>query len=214
MSEHPLTFTPCATDSPAVRARLAVVGATAQRRADRITARNQPHFAEFSRRGNAILNADVPPGVKIMALWQLADDMAARHGSDVACTRGCAHCCHIAVAVPSPEAELIGQLIGRPPAAVESRSDFTGFDYGYHNPCTFLKNNECSIYAHRPLACRIQFSVDVDNLLCRLTPPNSVSVPYFDNTSLNMALVQVCMQTARPKLADIREYFPSATNDL
>lgn len=208
MTEHPLQFLPRPHNSPAVLARLAVVGDIAQRRAERIDARNQPYKREFERIGNAILDADLPVAPKIMALWALADAMFARTGDDVACKRGCAHCCHIAVGVLSPEAEVIGKLIGRAPALVASRSDFVGFDYGYHNPCTFLKNGECSIYAHRPLACRVQFSVDVDDLLCRLTPPHSVSVPYLDHTQLQMAMVQVCMQGNMPKLADIREYFP------
>lgn len=211
MTEHPVTFRARPTDSPEVAARLAAL----QPRVDRVVAatnqRMRPQLAEFNRRAAAIMNSDTPTEYKIPAIWAFADDVMSTMGKDAACKRGCSHCCHIAVGVMEPEAKVIGKMIGRPPVAVKGRQGpgyFDGFDYGYHNPCTFLKNGECSIYEFRPLACRAQFNVDVDDLLCRLTPPHSVTVPYLDTHNLQMMLAATCMRDGVPKLADIREYFP------
>jgi Fe-S-cluster containining protein len=72
-----------------------------------------------------------------------------------------------------PEAEMLGSALKRRPKKVAD-TKLSTFDYGYHNPCTVLKNGECSIYAHRPLVCQIYFSVDTDALFC---PAHSTANP-------------------------------------
>lgn len=103
------------------------------------------------------------------------------------CTRGCAYCCHNFVSVSAPEAFLISswldgsrQAIG-PEAtgsvatgsvAIDAKawheraaltSGLSGEErFGKRLPCAFLQDGLCSIYEHRPLACRscVSFSLD------------------------------------------------------
>ena len=83
------------------------------------------------------------------------------------------------------------------------------------SPCTFLVNDQCSIYEHRPFNCRSLASVDRDALTCHEV-----------NTALTVAkdprAVAVVMSKAqqfepvyhklvnRPSTvwADIRQFFP------
>jgi hypothetical protein len=61
---------------------------------------------------------------------------------------------------------------------------------------------------HRPIACRTQFNLDADELLCMLDPPQKPSlVPYMNTLPFNMALVRICGRDGSP-LGDIREFFP------
>lgn len=221
MTEHPLTFLSRPTDSPQVRARLATVGPVAERNRDAINKRITSDFwRNLTKQANALIHSNHGIGRKLEMLWKLADSLMAFNGRNVACKRGCSHCCHIAVAVVEPEAKLIGRKIGRAPADAPGRYGFQGFDYGYHNPCTFLRDGECSIYEYRPLACRLQYSLDDDALLCNLTPPHSVTVPLLNATKFDELQVAILAHDGGakdweqirpehlPKYDDIRQWFP------
>ena len=147
------------------------------------------------------------------------------------CRAGCAHCCHQGVAIARKEAELIGREIGRPvatpPAARVLRPDlleraesaqaqmerfqqqrawmvdtYTGV------PCTFLVGDRCSIYAHRPIVCRLHISLAEDDLLCRFVPGHDeVRVPYVDARG-EQQLYVMALADERLALADIRDWFP------
>lgn len=167
-----------------------------------------------------IVDSRDPQKSKILALWGWASAAAKEVLPHTACRNGCSHCCHIAVLVAKPEAELIAERIGRPLAPVtvqrggprEARDPELGRGYddlawGYTNPCTFLKGGRCSIYANRPMVCRTYYNFDDDELLCKLTDaPNTNSVPQGDTRNTNMALAKVCSPYAQ--VADIREWFP------
>ncbi|WP_234461062.1 YkgJ family cysteine cluster protein [Burkholderia pseudomallei] len=199
-------------DNPAfpepIRARLRVVAETATKNLEAINAGRRKVFDSVKRDGNALLRSPKSKVEKVYAIWALADRFYASTGKNVACKRGCSHCCHVAVAVTVPEAEAIGKRIGRIPRKVPLRMDAKiGVESGYHNPCTFLRNGECSIYANRPLACRIQYSLDVDALLCELGPIPS-PVPYMNPLDMNMLLLKALEPTSPDCVADIREFFP------
>lgn len=89
----------------------------------------------------------------------------------VACKKGCSHCCNIWVSASVPEifylAKLLrGQASGREMAVREAHAatePYTHEQRPYHPfPCGFLENNECSIYEHRPVACRLASSGDAE----------------------------------------------------
>lgn len=70
------------------------------------------------------------------------------------CAKGCDYCCHVPVEVTAVEAIVMSDLIGR---------DIQTGAVPYVNlrdPCPFLKKGECSIYAHRPLVCRMFATLD------------------------------------------------------
>ncbi|ARL25476.1 YkgJ family cysteine cluster protein [Burkholderia pseudomallei] len=192
-----------------IRARLRVVGETAQKNIEAINARRHGLVERLTRDANALLKSPKSKTEKIYAVWALADELYAHTAKNVACKRGCSHCCHIAVAVTPDEAEAIGKRIGRKPHRAPLRKNpGAGFAFGYHNPCTFLRSGECSIYANRPLACRIHYSLDVDALLCELRPPQSSPVPLMNPLDANMLLLYVVQPESENCLADIREFFP------
>lgn len=199
----------------AVQARLKVFKIHSERNAAEFNARTDPKKLErLSARFEAIQRSAKSPHNKLAAFWEVADEMYRDVGGNVACKRGCSHCCHIAVGVMTVEAELIGKRIGRKPRTVPGRTHFRDFDYGYHNPCTFLRDGECSIYEHRPLACRIHFNLDIDPLLCELTPPESSPVPMFNTREHQFgALLLMGGPSNHNRLGDIREFFPRATHE-
>lgn len=208
---EPIRWVMSSASSAAVRARLAELNDYIDERVDAVNARLDPHRDEIDRKLARIVYENRSLRSKIAAIWKVADDMGALTGDAVACKRGCSHCCHIAVGVPRQEAELIGERIGRKPLHAEARTHFEDFDWGYHNPCAFLRDGECSIYEHRPLACRVHYSVDTDNVLCELSPPHTHQTPCLNTTQFTFALMQVCtIGTAGtiPHCADIREWFP------
>jgi uncharacterized protein len=181
----------------------------AQANLDAINERIEPQMPRFNAGINAIFNARVSVGSKIAGLWKLTDQMMEYNGNNVACKRGCSHCCHIAVATTPAEAEVIGKRIGREPRKdVVLRDNIDGFDFGYHHPCTFLKDGQCSIYVNRPLACRIQVSLEADAVPCELHPPETTTVRYINPMKYNYALLQIIGIEKREAIADIREFFP------
>lgn len=198
-----------------VRARLRIVAETAQKNLDAINARLQPHVEGIKRDGNAILRSPKSKTEKVYAVWALADRFYSVVGKNVACRRGCSHCCHIAVALTVAEAEAVGKRIGRKPHKdVPLRIDAKiGVEWGYHNPCTFLRNGECSIYAHRPLACRAHYSLDVDALLCELRPPQASPVPYMNPLDINTLMLKAVQPESPNCIADIREFFPPRSHE-
>ena len=166
----------------------------------------------WRKRMDAINDKAKPPKLRLKQLRALAASIAAEYKGNVACKRGCSHCCYIAVGIMGLEAEVIGEAIGRKPANVTGfTTDFSYLPLGYDNPCTFLKNNECSIYEDRPIACRIHSNLEPDNTPCKLDQPRSTSE--FNLEFLYAMYADICMELPgadklNPALADIRKWFP------
>lgn len=194
-----------------IKARLLVVDEVAQRRATIINERSAPFMTAWGMRFREIQRMKGSIDAQYHALYALVEEVGVVASADVACKRGCSHCCHIAVAITEPEAKVMGRAIGIAPKRVKHRTSFKDFDYGYHNPCTFLRDGECSIYAHRPLACRTQYNVDVDSLLCELTPPLTSPVPYLNMQQFVIVGASISMRAGSYVTNDIRAYFPKAT---
>jgi hypothetical protein len=212
VSEHPIRWLsrePASAE--AIAARAEAMRGYAQARSDRINERAGPHYKARLDATLARLRRDSrSTRSKIRELWRIADGFGSFTGEDVACRRGCSHCCHIAVSVPKQEAQLIGELIGRKPEPAPLRISFEHVSWGYHNPCGFLRDGECSIYEHRPLACRVHYSVDTDDLMCRLDPPHTNRVPFLNTARFTYALVDIVAEGSFPHFADIREWFPAS----
>lgn len=198
------------TDSPAIRARLAELNNYVFKNVNAIDSRFAPHLKEANRRATRILNENKSMRAKMLDLWSFTDFVTSFYTESTACKRGCSHCCHIAVSVSKTEAELIGERTGIRPASAPSRMNGDHIEWGYHNPCPFLRNSECSIYEWRPIACRIHYSLDKDDLLCRLSPPNTNSVPYINTENLiKLTLLVLTADGSFPHFSDIREWFPA-----
>ena len=105
------------------------------------------------------------------------------------------------------EAERLGSAIGRAPKTRQRYMPAEEGAFGYDTPCPFLIEGECSVYEHRPFACRKHHSLDVDALFCRLDLPAefAASVPRMQP---NFAFL-VWGSAISPSMgvADIRDWF-------
>jgi uncharacterized protein len=145
---------------------------------------------------------------KVMMLRHVAGSWSSALAPFSACRGGCTHCCHIAVTILEIEAKLIAQKTGRrlqrplrPRSLLDGRDDEA---YGYEHPCVFLSGGECSIYEHRPLACRTLVNMDNTATLCELQPGLDVPVPYANSVGLQG---RFAMATQSETFADIRDWF-------
>lgn len=178
-----------------------------------------PHAAQNAAQAVAKIPADVRPNINrllnvavqaqtksksVMWLHHAADAVLAAYGPHAACKAGCSHCCHIPVAVSASEARILGRAIGRKPVPRESHQEVRV--EGYNSPCPFLRDGECSVYKHRPTVCRTHLNLDIDDLLCRLIPGQTVPVPYLD--TLPFTTASVAIDPSRDAWADIRQWFP------
>jgi uncharacterized protein len=158
----------------------------------------------------ALTESTEPVIVRIRKLQNLADRVNKASAPYAACKRKCSHCCHMATELSVEEAELIGRAIKRKPETprrwMRTLDDRLHVPIGKQNPCTFLKNNECSIYEHRPLACRVHISMAPTADPCIMDRPREtacINLAMFDQT-----YVRIIHRRATANLADIREFFP------
>jgi hypothetical protein len=98
----------------------------------------------------------------------------AKHVSEtqIACARGCAHCCTVWVEASPPEvlyavAAIDPALRARAVEAVATACTQTaGLSFEARNtmrvPCPLLESDACSNYSGRPIACRTAVSTDAD----------------------------------------------------
>jgi Fe-S-cluster containining protein len=203
-------------------------GGRVKRIVNAINERAQPVKRRHSQEFNRMMNDPaITVDALIIRLWKMVDEIGALAKPHAACRRGCSHCCHIPVLIPEQEANLIGRFIHVKPEKVEGITQAREIRTGYDNPCPFLKDDQCSIYAHRPLACRQQFNMDRDALLCELVGDKASTVPYLNLRDYTNALVTItihreetiarnpatghmvpCLKETAPNVGDIREFFP------
>lgn len=191
---------PSESFSPEVNARLETAFDTAQenlKRIDREAIQNA-----YRLMGVALGAASTRQ--RVIWMFKAGEQFSKGYAPAAACRSGCTHCCHVPVGVTEAEAKEIGLRIGRKPAKNPPRAQ--GGDGDYNNPCPFLKNDGCSIYESRPMACRLLLNLDADDLLCRLVPGSEIPVPYSDSRQFKLAMAQVWGNT---HIADIRDWFPS-----
>ncbi len=122
------------------------------------------------------------------------------------CQQGCSHCCYVPVEVSQLEARYIAQETNIP--MIELREIKTREPA--REPCPFLKNNQCSIYQYRPLACRMFATLD-DVKYCESgnIPHAIVSTQSTSITEYLMGLfTHVSLSMKGATYADIREWFP------
>lgn len=175
---------------------------------------NELEKKQWNKRLKQIISARWSIDRKFDAMYELADEICAASKPHSACEKlGCSHCCHIACEISDIEADRIGKQIKRKPVpqpqltpllleAARARRDT------FRSPCTFLKDGRCSIYRHRPIACRIMHNVGT-GLGCDLSIPSSASnVPSFDFRPLTTAMAMICIRSGHT-FGDIRDYFPA-----
>jgi Fe-S-cluster containining protein len=175
----------------------------AQARVDRIVARSRK-----MPQNQLAAQAERAPHdrKKVIILRELADNLGRAAAPDVPCKKGCNHCCHIPALVTPNEAKVIaeetGAYLAKPPLSIHADMSVAG------TPCTFLTDQGCAIYAHRPYSCRIYYVVDRDSLLCEWVPGEVIKSAQLNALHYNMALARAFGDFHSMKFADIRAFFP------
>lgn len=158
-----------------------------------------------------VIQEDVPIKVKILWLNALTDTLGKAMEDISPCKIGCSHCCKMAVNITPTEAEAISAKTGIPAAHVQD-SAFNELDrYSVRKfsgvPCPFLLDDKCSIYDVRPFACRVHYSVDMDNLLCQIVPGEDIHTVSMNSENFN--LIHIAAHGYQSfRCADIRYFFP------
>lgn len=149
---------------------------------------------------------------KVIAIANRIVDALAPH---VACKPGCSHCCYMNTMIYEHEAIRLAEVSGRKMKRLPYRPLELVYLQGNRfngQPCTFLVNNECSVYEDRPLVCRTHHSLQDDASLCDMSvssglmarpamyDPDLVEIPY---RQISEAL------SAREPSGNIAEYFPA-----
>src|ERR1700688_632020 len=122
----------------------------------------------------SMIQDECPPTFKVRLLHLLTDTLGKAMDGISPCRSGCSHCCKMALNITPLEAEAISKATGRPLAPV-SEEQFKTLDEDAirrleGSPCPFLVDDRCSVYEVRPFACRVHYSMDRDNLLCKIIP--------------------------------------------
>lgn len=199
----------------AARQRMNDPGARSEH-ARRAAAISKRMFELGINRAGLALQAEKTHIGKVVWLRRVSAILAEATKGYVPCKAGCAHCCHMATLVTIEEAEAIAAATGRkmtmPPPEVLNRSDDEiKLDRAEYEgvPCTFLKDGQCSIYQHRPHACRVHYSLDHDSLLCRIVPGHDeIRTPMVNPAQFNLLHMMTYDDPRTVRFADIRAFFP------
>lgn len=180
-----------------------------------IKAKHEVRFARLSEEANDLMEArGRSVNERAKRFMAIADEIGQAVAPHAACRRKCSHCCRQSVSVSTWEAHRIGRAIGREPNYVAAlsqeridsmfaqRAQFSGV------PCPFLKDDECSVYAVRPLACRVHFNMGDDPELCDIVKRPGASVPYFNAEVIKEGAAALFLDSGVP-FGDIREFFPA-----
>lgn len=152
---------------------------------------------------------------KYYKLLEVADKLGAMLDPLTPCKSGCSHCCHMAVGITELEAEKITNYVGiaaikqaftDDPREMLQRHEAMLKNYTAV-PCTFFKEEKCSIYEVRPFACRIHHSLDETNVRCDLYQHPMLSTPSLNCEEMDKAYANIFLHDA---WGDIRDYFPGA----
>lgn len=161
----------------------------------------------------ALLESPEPLDRKVIRLRRIADAAAAVIAPFTPCAKGCSACCHNPAIISELEAMQIAKATGAA-LATPARVFEVGADaearraYSAHHAgvaCTFLREDTCSIYAHRPMVCRVHHSLEDSPAGCeRGRQPDAVDLA-------ELFIGELRMMGRLMIYADIREFFPAST---
>lgn len=161
------------------------------------------HIKADLARDNASLKS------KLHKVYRIADEAGQVAAPFVACRRSCSACCRMNVSVTVLDAEQLAAVSGRRMAVVprpikHDEAKFSG------TPCPFLANDECSVYAVRPFACRAHRSFDIDSYWCQPERSFVGEMSMVELGGAKAAYTAIAAATKFGGFADIRDFFPSA----
>lgn len=84
------------------------------------------------------------------------DKIQAKHSASMECKKGCSKCCHTDISVFGVEAERISEWFSALERKDQEERKSLWSTQNVPGACTFLYNDQCTIYEARPLICRTQ----------------------------------------------------------
>lgn len=138
-----------------------------------IMLRDNPQARQIMSQYQAEYRLNVKAGGELAAFKGVLSTLDEYHAalppevtSQISCKKGCSFCCNIPVTATPIEAKVIAEYCKRnnikiPRAYLEEQLKVSPEELPLSpvRKCTFLKDNECSIYDARPIACRNHFVV-------------------------------------------------------
>ncbi len=178
-------------------------------RAREVEARGGDRLRQLRMKSSVVIRSSDSPQRKYWRLTQITDEANAIVAPSTPCKQGCSHCCHIPVPISLGEAMKLAAVSGRKldisagqsasiaAEQIDSMQRFIGV------PCSFLVNNECSVYKDRPITCRAHHVIEADATKCDATK-NQEPIASIDLSWLSFAAAEI---TVNEPYADIREFF-------
>lgn len=138
----------------------------------------------------------------------MCDSVGGVVSSSVICKKGCSACCFMAVGISSSEAKAIAKAYDIPMRFPNPLDVLNIVEKYKQCRCPFLGvDNACSIYPHRPLACRTFFNISDYQEVCDLINYPGSSVPSFDLSPLwNLSTLSAVSRGET--FGDLRDFFP------
>jgi hypothetical protein len=188
------------------------LGAELQEKADWLESEYGIRFRALMDEATELVDAEGSFDSRALRVVEISREIAGRIAPLTPCRSGCSHCCKQPVAIWSWEAARIVKFTGR--KSVEPMGTMLGQDNTEELrlrfggvPCPMLRNDRCTIYAVRPLACIGHHSLAADPFMCDLTANPDAIVQGINDQEFGFIQVGLFF-SAGCKLADIREFFP------
>jgi len=183
---------------------------------------NSLKIRNLFKEADGLLQSIAPIRKRVERLAVIREEVAAIVAPVSSCKEGCSHCCKMAVGITGTDAAAIAKHLGikaRPVpaidlAALEDPRDAAVTKY-MGTVCPFLKNNRCSIYEVRPMACRTHYNLSAFPEVCNVIDYPGNDVPNLDWRPVWHAEAFLELETHGPntRLGDIREFFPYGADE-
>lgn len=144
------------------------------------------------------------PLTKLSALF---DFMTALYGAiarHTPCKKGCTSCCHYPVSITNLEIEFIEREAG-----IKRAKRIVKSAHPINTPCPFLRNDTCSIYAHRPFVCRRHVTLTKTSYWCDPDRAFTAEFPLLKFSEVDRVFDALVRETGATAFCDIREAFPT-----
>ncbi len=154
---------------------------------------------------NRILNSKVSPAKKLESLYQMMEEMYRHVDGFTPCKKKCAACCHYGVTVSEVEIQHIERVAKK--KRLKARRPGQSF---HGQPCVFLKDDSCTIYAARPYVCRRHIALTKTAHWCDPNRSFDAGLPQMKFTGFEDAFAHIRRESGSFDNDDIRQVFGAA----
>lgn len=139
---------------------------------------------------------------KLEMLFEFMAELHAPIGPYLPCKKGCSYCCHNReIEITELEIALIEQRTRHRRRAKPGPAPVHG------QPCPFLKDGACSIYAARPFLCRRHMVLTQTSHWCHPDRANTEEFPLLAFTEVDKVMGLILSESGNATPTDIRRIF-------